>query len=138
MRLRVVTPLSVVVDDADVLMLRAEDASGGFGILPGHAAFLSALAISVLSWSRADGIRRYCAVRRGVLAVTAARDVEVATREAILGDDLATLDQTALERFHSESEAERITWAENARLQLNAICQIMGHLGDGAQPSMLT
>lgn len=139
MRLRVITPLSVVVDEADVVMLRAEDASGGFGILPGHAPFLTALVISVLSWAKTDGARRFCAVRRGVLAVTAARDVEVATREAITGDDLATLEQTVLDRFRADSEAERIGRADSAKMQLNAIRQIMRHLrGDGRGPPGLS
>jgi len=135
-RLRVVTPLSVVVDEADVMTLRAEDASGGFGIMPGHAVFLTALAISVLSWAGSDGHRHFCAVRRGVLAVTPARDVEVATREAITGDDLATLDQAVLGRFRRDSEAERIDRAGSVSLQLNAIRQIVLHLRSGgpAQP----
>jgi F-type H+-transporting ATPase subunit epsilon len=34
MRLRIVTPLSVVIDEDGVLALRAEDATGSFGILP--------------------------------------------------------------------------------------------------------
>ena len=34
MRLRIITPLAVVVDEDGVLALRAEDASGSFGILP--------------------------------------------------------------------------------------------------------
>jgi len=140
MRLRVITPLSVVVDEADVMMLRAEDASGGFGIMPGHAMFLTALAISVLNWAKADGRRHFCAVRGGVLAVTATRDVEVATREAIPGDDLATLDQAVLDRFRSDREDERTGRAEDARLQLNAIRQIMRHLRVGVrtQPGAFT
>ncbi len=48
MRLRIITPLAVVVDEDGVLALRAEDASGSFGILPGHADFLTSLAISVV------------------------------------------------------------------------------------------
>ena len=57
MRLRIITPLAVVVDEDGVLALRAEDATGGFGILPGHADFLTSLAISVVSWTGADGMR---------------------------------------------------------------------------------
>ncbi len=56
MRLRIVTPLSVVVDE-DVDSLRAEDASGSFGILQGHAPFLTALAISIVSWRKAESRR---------------------------------------------------------------------------------
>jgi F-type H+-transporting ATPase subunit epsilon len=53
MRLRIVTPLSVVVDE-DIDSLRAEDASGSFGIMAGHAPFLTALAISIVSWRKDD------------------------------------------------------------------------------------
>ncbi len=41
MRLRIVTPLSVVVDDDNVVSVRAEDATGGFGIMAHHADFLT-------------------------------------------------------------------------------------------------
>ena len=110
--------------------MRAEDASGGFGILPRHADFLTSLAISVVSWKQADGCRHYCAVRRGVLTVTAGHDIAVATREAIVGDDLATLDdRRCSSRFRADIEAERADRADSTRLQLNAIRQIVRHLG---------
>jgi F-type H+-transporting ATPase subunit epsilon len=128
MRLRIITPLSVVVDEEDVLALRAEDASGGFGILPRHADFLTSLTISVVGWKSADGARRFCAVRRGVLTVTGGREIAIATREAVTGDDLATLDQTVLARFRDDVETERTEHVESTRLQLNAIRQIMRHL----------
>ena len=134
MRLRIITPLTVVVDEGEVLALRAEDASGGFGILPGHADLLTSLAISVVSWQQTESKRRYCAVRRGVLTVTAGSDVVIATREAISSDNLATLDQTVLSRFRSDIEAERTEHVENTRLQLNAIRQIMRHLRANGGP----
>jgi F-type H+-transporting ATPase subunit epsilon len=135
MRLRITTPLSVAIDEVGVRAVRAEDASGSFGILPHHANFLTRLAISVVSWERADGSRFYCAVRRGVLTVTGGAEVAVATREAVPGDDLATLDGVVLHRFRTEMEAERVERVESTRLQLNAIRQIMLHLrpdGGGA------
>ncbi|ACE99610.1 ATP synthase F0F1 subunit epsilon [Rhodopseudomonas sp. AAP120] len=128
MRLRIVTPLSVVVEEDGVLVVRAEDATGSFGILPGHADFLTNLAISVVSWKNGNGIRHCCAVRRGVLSVSGGQDVAVATREAVLGDDLATLGETVLARFRADIEAERTEHVETTRLQLNAIRQIMSHL----------
>lgn len=133
MRLRITTPLSVVVDEDGVLAFRAEDASGGFGILPRHADFLTSLAISVVLWKSADGAQRYCAVRRGVLSVTQGTDIAVATREAVAGDDLATLDQVVLARFRADLEAERTEHVESTRLQLNAIRQIMSHLRPGGR-----
>jgi F-type H+-transporting ATPase subunit epsilon len=128
MRLRIITPLAVVIDEHDVLAVRAEDASGSFGILPRHADFLTSLTISVVSWESGNGVRHYCAVRRGVLSVAGGRDVTVATREAVAGDDLAMLDETILVRFRFDIEAERTEHVESTRLHLNAIRQIMRHL----------
>jgi F-type H+-transporting ATPase subunit epsilon len=133
MRLRITTPLAVVVDEDGILSLGAEDATGSFGILPRHADFLTSLAISIVSWQSSDEKRHYCAVRRGVLSVDAGRDVAIATREAVTGDDLATLDQAVLGRFRADIEAERTERVESTRLQLNAIRQIVSHLGSRAR-----
>jgi F-type H+-transporting ATPase subunit epsilon len=128
MRLQITTPLSVLVDDGTVSSLRAEDSTGSFGILPGHADFMTSLAIAVVSWRQADGSPRFCAVRGGILTVTAGREIAIATREGVVGDDLATLEDEVLAHFRSGIEAERVEHAEQTRLQLNAIRQIMRHL----------
>jgi F-type H+-transporting ATPase subunit epsilon len=128
MRLRIVTPLSVVIDEHGVLALRAEDTTGSFGILPRHADFLTSLAISVVIWESNKGTRQFCAVRRGILSVISGRDIAIATREAVLGDDLATLDETVLARFRADIETERKEHVESTRLHLNAIRHIMRHL----------
>jgi len=128
MKLRIVTPLAVIIDE-DALAVRAEDASGSFGVLPGHADFLTSLAISVVDWKRQDGSRHYCAVRRGMLSVSGGKEVAVATREAIAGDDLATLDTTVLDRFRADAEQERGERFEAIQLQLNAIRRIVSQLG---------
>ena len=135
MRLRVVTPLAVVVDE-DALAVRAEDDSGSFGILPGHADFLTSLAISVVSWKRSDGTRRYCAVRRGMLSISEGKEVAVATREAVAGDDLATLDTTVLDHFRADIEQERSERFESIQLQLNAIRRIVSQLGSSARENV--
>ncbi|MDE2255520.1 MAG: F0F1 ATP synthase subunit epsilon [Betaproteobacteria bacterium] len=135
MRLRIVTPLAVVVDDDDVSALQAEDASGSFGILPHHADFLTSLSVSVVSWRRGEAGARFCAVRHGVLTVTGGHDIAIATREAVVADDLGTLDASVLERFRAELDTQRTEHVESTRLQLQAIRQIMRHLrpnGPGA------
>lgn len=128
MKLRIITPLAILVEEDGIRGLRAEDDSGGFGILPGHADFLTSLAISVVGWNSADGAQHYAAVRHGVLSVTGGREIAIATREAVLGDDLATLDETVLARFRTDIETERTEHVDSTRLQLNAIRQIMRHL----------
>lgn len=128
MRLLITTPTAVVIDDPDVVAVRAEDESGSFGILNGHADFLTALTVSVVSWHRADGRQRFCAVRRGVLSVSHGNEVALATREAIPGDDLDHLEHVVLAQFRNTLEAERIARTESLRLQMKAIRQIVRYL----------
>jgi F-type H+-transporting ATPase subunit epsilon len=128
MRLLITTPTAVVIDDPDVVAVRAEDESGSFGILNGHADFLTALAVSVVSWHRADGRQRFCAVRRGVLSASNGNEVALATREAIPGDDLDHLEHVVLAQFRDTLEAERTARTESLRLQMKAIRQILRYL----------
>lgn len=128
MRLRITTPLDVVADEQGVTAIRAEDASGSFGILPGHADLLTALTVSVVAWTGGDGRRGYCAVRGGTLSVEGGATVSVASREAIVGDDLETLEDTVLARLRADRQLERTEHVESMRMQLAAIRQIMRHL----------
>jgi len=128
MRLLITTPSTVVVDDPDVVALRAEDDSGSFGILPGHADLLTALTVSIVSWRHANGERKFCAVRHGVLSVTKGTDVAIATRQALTGDDLDRLEQVVLAEFRQEIESERTVRTESLQLQMKAIRQIVRFL----------
>lgn len=125
MKLLITTPTAVAVDDADVASVRAEDESGSFGILAGHADLVTALKLSVVSWKRHDGASRYCAVRHGVLSVRAGRDVAVATREAVVSDDLDHLEDTVLAGLRDKEDAERAERTASLRLEMNAIRQIV-------------
>ncbi len=127
MNLHIVTPLAVIANE-DVQSLCAEDASGSFGILPGHADFLTSLSVSVLRWVDVEGEPHYCAVRGGVLTVTNGKNIAIATREAVKSDDLATLDQTVLAQFRSDLETERTEHVQATRLQLNVVRQLIGRL----------
>jgi F-type H+-transporting ATPase subunit epsilon len=128
MRLLITTPTAVVTDDPDVVALRAEDETGSFGILKGHADFLTVLTVSVVAWHRADGRQRYCAVRRGVLRVNDGSQVAIATREAIVGDDLDHLEQVVIAQFRTVLEAEGTARTGSLQLQMKAIRQIVRYL----------
>jgi F-type H+-transporting ATPase subunit epsilon len=127
MRLLITTPTAVIIDEQHVVAVRAEDESGGFGILKGHADFLTALTVSVVSWRQADGRQRFCAVRRGVLSVVDGSEVAIATREAVPGD-LARLEHVVLAQFREALDAERMTRTETLRLQMTAIRQLVRYL----------
>jgi F-type H+-transporting ATPase subunit epsilon len=128
MRLLITDPTAVVINDPDVVSVRAEDESGSFGILDGHADFLTALTVSIVSWQRTGAARRFCAVRRGVLSVSRGTLVAIATRQALLSDDLDHLERVVLAEFHSSIEAERIARTASLQLQMKAIRQIVRYL----------
>jgi F-type H+-transporting ATPase subunit epsilon len=134
MRLFITEPARVVADHDDVVSVRAEDASGSFGILPGHADLLTVLTPSVVGWHRADGQAGWCAVLRGVLSVRGGREVAIATRQAQLGDDLAVLEHAVIERFNVELDAERRARVASTKLHMAAIRQIIRTLRPDGRP----
>lgn len=134
MRLLVATPLLVMVDAEDVRHVRAEDETGAFGILPGHADFITVLTVSVITWRNHQGTEHHIAVRGGVLAVRDGDLVEVATREAVGEDTLRLLGQAVLQRFRAEEEAEEVSRISSTRLHLATIRQVQRYLKSGRQP----
>jgi F-type H+-transporting ATPase subunit epsilon len=128
MKLVIATPDAVVASYEDVASIRAEDESGEFGILPRHADFLTALSVSVVGWRHMDGRQRYCAVRGGLLTVSGGREVAIATREAIPGDDLAALEAIVRGKLAKEAEEERQARAHAGDLRIQAIRQIISYL----------
>lgn len=128
MRLMVTTPVDVILNADEVSHVRAEDGSGSFGILPGHADFLTALTVSVVAWRDAAARERYVAVRGGLLRVSGGDTVEVASREAAAGDDLEALESAVMARYRESAEAEEAARVQAARLQMAAIRQIISYL----------
>ena len=124
----ITTPTSVATRLTGLRHLRAEDASGAFGIWPGHADLLTALAISVISWRTADGREGHCAVRGGVLTVRECARISVATREAVVGDDLQALERDVLARFRHDREEEGEAHSGARRMHLAAIRHILTYL----------
>ena len=125
MKLLITDPLQVVAEFDDIASLRAEDESGGFGILPGHADLLTVLTVSVVAWRHAGGRHGYCAVRRGVLTVREGSQIAIASREAQRDDDLEALETSVLSRFHAEAEAEKEGRVAATRLHTQAIRRIV-------------
>jgi F-type H+-transporting ATPase subunit epsilon len=111
----------------DVVALQAEDASGSFGILARHADFLTVLATSVLSWRLADGRTRCCAVHGGILTVRAGT-VRVATREAVLADELDQLASAALARFRERDAAANAAQTQALGVEFQAVRALLRYL----------
>jgi F-type H+-transporting ATPase subunit epsilon len=138
LHLTIATPARVLFDSTEVVALRAEDASGSFGILPGHAAFLTVLAPSVLRWHAADGVQRFCAVKEGVLRVSGGHDVAIACREGVMGTS-----GTSLEVLEAQVEAARAAQldavrrarVDETRLHAQAVRQLLRYLRPSARPA---
>jgi F-type H+-transporting ATPase subunit epsilon len=127
LRLVISTPTTLLLDAPDVASLRGEDASGGFGILPGHADFITALSACVLRWKSA-GQERYCAVRGGVLSVKDGAKVSVACRYGVLGDDLGKLEAAIRADAAARGGAESRARVEQTRLHAYAVRQLVRYL----------
>jgi F-type H+-transporting ATPase subunit epsilon len=132
MRLLVITPTDIVVDQ-DAAYVR-EDPSGAFGIAPGHADLLTTLQICVVRWRDQHKTNHYVAVRGGMLRVRAGQVVEIATREAIVGNDLGQLRGQVLSAMRNNLEAELSARAGARRLEHAAVRQIRRYLRPADQP----
>lgn len=142
LHLTVTTPMAVLVDEPNAGSVRAEDASGCFGILPGHTDFLTALPASVLRWRGPDGGMHFCALRAGLMTVSGGDRVAVACREGILGDDLAALESEVETLRAEEADADRRARVEQMRLHASAVRQLVRYLrpdmaGGLAHPSRI-
>ncbi len=127
LRLVISTPTRLLVDEPDVASLRGEDASGGFGVLPGHADFVTALSACVLRWRR-DEKEHYCAVRGGVMSVKDGLQVRVACRHGVLGDQLEKLEADVRAAAAAQAKMESHARVEQARLHARAVRQLIRYL----------
>lgn len=131
MRLVVTTPRRLVLDTGNVCSVRAEDASGGFGILTGHADLLTVLPPSILSYRDEVDAEHYVGVVGGVLVVRGGGEVLVASPEAMVGDDLDRLEGMIVEYANRASEEEQQVHTDSVRLHIAAIRHIQRYIEAG-------
>lgn len=125
LHLTITTPTTVLVDATEVTSVRAEDDSGGFGILAGHDNLLTVLSASVVRWRDLDGQEHYCAQSGGVLTVAQGNRVLVACREGTCGDVLSKLQDDVVLMRTAAIESDRKSRVEQTRLHANAVRQLM-------------
>ncbi len=121
MRLRITTPIGLVIDASDVRQVRAEDATGSFGIRPGHTELVTKLAVSVLTWRDGQGGAHHAAIRGGVLLARDGQRIDVATREAVVGESLDELSHAVLARLRHAADTEAEARTHAAQLHASVV-----------------
>jgi F-type H+-transporting ATPase subunit epsilon len=122
LRLEIRVPDSVVLS-LPVAAVQAQDASGRFGLLGHHEAFLTLLAPCVLSFREEGGGERYAAVDGGVLLLEDDA-VSVATREAALAETLEEVADAASAMLEARRRQERTARTEFAELQTSLLREL--------------
>lgn len=119
MRLRIFLPDRLCLD-RDIRRIVAEAPDGVFGMLPNHIDFVSQLVPGILVYEDAEGRERYAGIHAGTL-IKVGDDVMVCTANAVLGDDLDTVQHHARAAFHATEESERTARSALARLEAQIV-----------------
>ena len=123
MRLRVLSCTEVVLDQ-EVSHVTAEDPQGSLGIRPGHAALVTPLVPSILIAREPNGHERYAAINGGVLIVNRDR-VDVVSRQAVTGLDLARLEGVVLDEFAKQAAGEQTNRAAFEKMRVSFMRQVL-------------
>jgi F-type H+-transporting ATPase subunit epsilon len=123
MRLKIILPNEILIDE-EVTKVIAEAENGSFCLLPHHTDFVTALAPGLLTFNDQQGDEKILAVDTGIL-VMCGSEVNVSTRNAVVGTQLETLKQKVDEEYLSKDEQERLTFAAVSRLEANFMRQFM-------------
>jgi F-type H+-transporting ATPase subunit epsilon len=114
--LEIIAPHRVILH-CRAAAIQAADASGRFGIWPGHEDFLTILVPCVLRVRAEDGRESYAAVDGGVLLLEGGR-ISVATRDAVVADRLDEVAERAAAMLEARKEKERAARAGFAELEV--------------------
>lgn len=88
----------------DVHSFVGEDSSGSFGILPGHARFMTSLLFGLARFADADGNWQFLAMPGGLLYFTG-NELTITTRRYLLDRDYTRISAALSEQLLSEEEA---------------------------------
>lgn len=119
MQLSVFLPERIALEQA-VKKIVAEGESGSFGILPRHVDYVEALVPGIMSLVGVDDEEQFVAIDEGVL-VKCGPEVLVSVRDAVIGTELGTLEQTVRERFRQVDDREHAIRSALARLEADVV-----------------
>lgn len=119
MRLRVLLPTSVLIDEA-ARKVTADAPNGAFTLLPRHIDFVTALLPGILLYERPGGEEIAVAIDDAAL-VKCGSEVRVSTRNAVVGPGIGELRRTVEERFMAVREHEKEARTASAKLEADLV-----------------
>ncbi len=102
-KLRIITPLKAF--EREITHIRLRDESGFFGILAGHADFITALPPSLGYYSDRQGTETFIAVNEGILSVKDGL-VTLSAREVFESGDAGRLSEIVKKEVFERSKTE--------------------------------
>jgi F-type H+-transporting ATPase subunit epsilon len=123
MHLQIFLPTEIFLDQ-EAVKITAEGDNGMFCLLPRHQDFVTSLVPGIVSVTDKDGKTIHLGVDQGVL-VKCTDKVTMAVRNAIIGPDLGSLEQTVEKEFTVLDDRERTARSAVARLEAGFIRQFL-------------
>ncbi len=120
--LEIIAPNHVIMQGT-IVALQAADASGRFGIRPGHENFLTVLVPCVLRFRREDGREAFAAVDGGVLLLEDDK-ISVTTRDAVVADHLHEVADRAAAMLNARKDKEQAARAGFDELELSLLREL--------------
>lgn len=111
--------------DGPATRLSAVAQDGGFGILPNHVDFVTALVPSVLIVTQDGGDERIFGIDEGLLVKKGHR-VDIAVRRGVQSPDLDTLRDTVGAFFELAEDSERVARSALSRLEADMVRSFAG------------
>jgi F-type H+-transporting ATPase subunit epsilon len=115
LELEILVPDGVVVH-CRIAALRGNDATGSFGIWPGHEAFVTVLEPGLLMYRLEDGTERFAAVDGGVLLLEN-NQVSITSRDVAAAERLEQVADAAAAMLAARRQKEHLAAGEFAELQ---------------------
>ena len=124
MRLKLLLPFRVFLQQPGVSRIVAETEQGSFGLLPHRRDCVAALVPGILTYQTEAHREVFVAIDAGVL-IKAGADVTVSVRRAVAGPDLAQLRAAVGSEFQNLDDQERGARAAARKLESGFVSQFV-------------
>ncbi len=116
MNLKVLLPFQILLEKNNVSRIVADTINGSIGLLPHRLDCVAALVPGILIFQSEEEGEVYVAVNEGVLVKTGP-DVHISVRNAVLGTDLAILNEVVEREYLVLNEQEKSVRSVMAKME---------------------